>query len=141
MKNIILSLLLVAGFASAEPSPSSYSSIDSGKGVIAHNFMHGEAIGKILLERNARIIAEIDESRAVSFSPDGKSLLIAEAAMDDDDRFYVMDISGEEVSEPTTKVRIGPRYTVKTEWAADSRSITFYRVPELNAEPEVVKLP
>ena len=114
----------------------------SKNGTIAHNFTYGEAIGKVLLEQDERIVAEIEGAHAVSFSPDGNLLLLAEKEMDDDQRAFIVDVEGEEilVAPVEERQRFGPRYVVKVEWSPDSEYLVFYQSVEAGLPPTVEKV-
>lgn len=122
---------------------SSHTYLVSSKGTIAHNFFYGEAIGKVLIERAERIVAEIDGARAISFSPNGEKLLLMEAAMDDDERAFVVDMTLEPlvIVDEAERRRIGPRYVIKTEWTPDGNSVRFFQPEELSSEPITVEVP
>ena len=123
-------------------SKSSYTQVDSGLGIIAHNFIYDEAKGKVLIEKSERIVAEIDLAHGVSFSPNGRYLLISEVSMDDDQRYFLIDLSQNKlvIPEPNKRKRLGTRWTVKSMWSPDSKSLTFFDTPELGSTPQVVQV-
>lgn len=106
-KMILHAALLIfgAGFADADPvvavaPKSGHTQVVSSTGVIAHNFIYGKAIGKVLIKKNERIVAEVDGAKAISFSPEGSKLLLAEVVLDDDLGSFLIDVSGEEIFVP-----------------------------------------
>ena len=129
-------------FGEVEEPKSSYSRVVSKNGTIAHNFTYGEAIGKVLLEQNERIVAEIDGAQALSFSPDGNQLLLAEKEMSDDQRAFILNVEGEEivVAPAAERKRFGPRYVVKVEWSPDSEYLVFYQTAAAGVAPTVEKV-
>lgn len=87
-----------------------------------------EATMKTVITKNGRLLATVEDSRPVSFSPDGRILLLAEAAPDDDCRHFLLNIAAGEYQkdwEKWRKWKIGSRYHSKARWSADSKTVTL----------------
>jgi Tol biopolymer transport system component len=79
-----------------------------------------------VIKKDGKEIARIPNAVPVAFSPDGRVLLLRDAAADDGCRHFVFDVAGGEVPKPFgQRHRIGGRYPIEAEWSLDGRHIIF----------------
>lgn len=74
-------------------------------------------------------IATIPYASAISFSPDGRVLLLHEAEASDDTRHFLLNIAGGEYiknQKDRLKWIVGNRYVVKTGWTKDSKYVVLH---------------
>jgi Tol biopolymer transport system component len=88
---------------------------------------------KTVIWKGKKIIATISDT-AISFSPDGRVLLMAESGPDDDSRYFLLNIAGGEYSkDPERRLDwiIGSRWVRKSSWSKDSRYVFIYDNEEM----------
>lgn len=78
--------------------------------------------------RDGKVLASVRDAAPVSFSPDGKILLLREAMADDDCRHFLLNVgAGEFRKDPEKRMRwmIGGRYVTSAKWSDDSTKVTL----------------
>jgi hypothetical protein len=96
-----------------------------------------------LLRKDGRELVRFTGARPVSFSPDGRWLLLREAGGDDDLRHFLLDVSGEIQQIPEgRRQRVGGRHVERAKWAPDGKSVTLFSHPGLDKRAqETIALP
>ena len=130
-----------------EPPTSSYASVRSPGGFIAHSLRFtnadGEPEGRVFIEKDGRVIATIPGVRAVSFSPKQDVLLVREEVADDDLRHYLLNIGAGQYSRPEPRLDyvFGSRFVTRAEWSEDGKWLVLFDHPGVSeSPPEVIKV-
>lgn len=85
-----------------------------------------EAAMDTIIRKDGKEIARITNALPIAFSPDGRLLLLHDAAADDDCRHFVHDVAGGEDPKPFgMRRRIGGRWVSRAEWSGDGKYIIF----------------
>lgn len=106
--------------------------------VAAPNGEEGGADTRIT--KDGKPLAIVSGAKPVSFSPDGRILLLREAGADDDLKHFFLNLAAGEHEKTAEQLkngqhRVGGRAVVKSEWSPDGKFVTFYSFYE--SEPPV----
>jgi|GEM_PF-1359876 len=129
LSSVIL-LLPVAASAEGAPEPAtSPREVKSSSGFVATEVDNGEEAGRdTVITKDGKVLASVRDAAPVSFSPDGRILLLCEAMADDDCRHFFLHVAaGEFRKDPQERLKwiVGGRYVTDAEWSEDGRSVTL----------------
>jgi len=143
---ILFSLTLLSS-AEDQQSTSVYKSVRSPGGFIAHylrfNTGEGNFEGRVMIEKEGRVIATINGARPVSFSTKADILLVVEDVADDDLKHYLLDIGKGQFTRKAKRedYTFGSRFSSKAVWSDDGKFLVLFDFPGItDAPPIVVKI-
>ncbi len=140
---LVFSQLAIPALGAEEPK-SSHKKVASPGGYIAHSFLttnaDGEPEGRVLIEKDGRVIATIKGVFADSFSPKADILLVKEAIADDDLRHYFLNIGEGEFKKEGDRASyvFGSRYATKSAWSDDGKYVVLFDFPGITEDPPAV---
>ena len=144
---VILFASVLLSSAEDHQSKSSYKSVRSPGGYIAHYLRfdseEGEFEGRIMIEKEGRVIATIIGARPVSFSPKANILLVVEDVADDNLKHYLLDIGKGQFTRKAKRedYTFGTRYSSKAVWSDDGKSLVLFDHPGISdAAPLKIKV-
>jgi hypothetical protein len=136
---LAISLLLCAGNSLGEEKAAERKLLQSPGGYRAEFVpLEGEGEGKILILKGKLLVAEIPNSKPVSFSPKADILLLAEHAPDDDLQHFLLDLGKGEIKKEGNRLDyvFGGRYVKEARWSDDGKMITLLYYEGLASQEE-----
>lgn len=82
-----------------------------------------EGASDTIIRKDGKEVLRVPHAKPISFSPDGRILLLAQAAADDDCQQFLLDVTVGKL--PGKILKVGGRYVVKSEWSKDGKTLTF----------------
>jgi hypothetical protein len=100
--------------------------------------LEGEGEGKTLIWKGKLVVAEVPDSKPISFSPKQDILLLAEHAPDDDLRHFLLNLGEGEFKKKGERLDyvFGGRYVKGAKWSADGKTLTLLYIEGLASKPQ-----
>jgi Tol biopolymer transport system component len=132
------------GFGDAGRAAPSTREVKSSAGFVATEVENGEEAGKdTVITKEGKVLASVRDAAPVSFSPDGRLLLLCEAMADDDCRHFLLNVAaGEFRKDPRERLKwiIGGRYVTDAEWSEDGSKLTLTTADAFGGGRETIEI-